>query len=189
MKHVTACLFLLASLVIKAESAVINYLLNGSFEYGTEDSDPIHLATNPPSGWFYLDRFRNGNSESESNRTAGEINQDPTPFGERFLRFGGGSGDPGNGLYQNFLGYADTTYEVYIYAKKFSLGWDEPVGVVLEIWDADPSSIAPIIGTQTDGLTRVFGEWRKVSLNFSPLETNTNSIKGYPFSIIRVSNR
>ena len=160
MKYGACILVVALSLFFENQSkaAVVNILSNGSFEYATADTNPINLLTNSPSGWFYLDRFKNGNSESESNLTSGEANLDPTPFGTRFLRFGGGSGDPGNGLYQNFVAHADLTYEISIYAKKFSLGWNEPVGVALEIWDADPNSVSPLSSFTTDDLSRIFGE-------------------------------
>ena len=109
--------------------SAVNLLLNPSFETGSlSNNNPIDLqSTGGLIGWVFSDYNRSGGTYSYAN----DYSVDPaiqTPFGQRFLNFGNGSFDVGNGLtqliYDNGIGVNPLNSGLYnfsIYAKRIGI--------------------------------------------------------------------
>ena len=164
-------LIFLTSHISSSFSAVVNILNNGSFEEAGAGSGR-QLALNPPAYWTYLNLGNTGEGWHGVNGI-GDAGSDQTPFGNRLIELGNGSPNPGNGIYQTFSAISGVTYSASIFAKKFSVAWDEPVAITFDIRDKFGAVVDSSWSRSSDSLSRANGIWTEVSFTFTPQSSDT----------------
>ena len=154
MKDIPAT-FLLFVFLVKSVFAVENNLLtNGSFEIEGDSSTNIYdLRTNSQliNGWQYdpLQEYRIGNSGVNGFITEDNSvypNQFTTPYGNRWVYFGGGSPNAGGTMTQNIELAALTggqRYRASIWAKGYGAN-TEPVTLNLIVGESQNKSASRV---------------------------------------------
>ena len=160
-----ACLFKSSS-----ECAILNILTNGSFEEPGAGATR-ELSTNSPKFWSYLNLGNSGGGWHGVNGI-GSAELDQTPYGSRLIELGNGSSNPGNGIYQNIEVELGATYVASIFAKKYSVSWNEPVAVTIEIRNQNGEVINSGWKASSSSLSRDNSIWQEVIFTFSSLDTS-----------------